>query len=183
MRNPSAEPGNSHTNGSSTSGYSRISVSGVSVAGIVCSVSFVQEKGAYSTLRIVYSKVRDGWKYVSVASGENSTLTMNRYRLDRGPRVGPSPSPSPISASSRPSSTFGIPGLGHERVIVLDRLGHLPFASSNHILPSHPLHTITPETPFIIEPVISLLDVAVAFPHVPPAEHDWHHSASVELFH
>ncbi len=116
MRNPSAEPGNSHTNGSSTSGYSRISVSGVSVAGIVCSVSFVQEKGAYSTLRIVYSKVRDGWKYVSVASGENSTLTMNRYRLDRGPRVGPSPSPSPISASSRPSSTFGIPGLGHERV-------------------------------------------------------------------
>jgi len=62
MRNPSSSPGNSRTSGSSTSAYSRISVSGVSVAGIVCSVSFVQEKGAYSTLRIVYSKVKDGWK-------------------------------------------------------------------------------------------------------------------------
>ena len=62
MRNPSASAGNSRTSGSSPSGYNRISVSGVSVGGIVCSVSFVQEKGAYSTLRIVYSKVKDGWK-------------------------------------------------------------------------------------------------------------------------
>jgi hypothetical protein len=62
MRNPSSSPGNPRTSGSSTSRYSRISVSGVSMAGIVCSVSFVQEKGAYSTLRIVYCKVKDGWK-------------------------------------------------------------------------------------------------------------------------
>jgi hypothetical protein len=62
MRHPSASPGNSRASGSLTSGYSRFSVSGVSVAGIVCTVSFVQEKGAYSTLRIVYAKVKDGWK-------------------------------------------------------------------------------------------------------------------------
>jgi len=62
MRHPSTSTGNSRTSGSSTSAYSRSSVSGASVAGIVCTVSFVQEKGAYSTLRIVYAKVKDGWK-------------------------------------------------------------------------------------------------------------------------
>lgn len=62
MRHPSTSTGNSRTSGSSTSAYSRSSVSGASVAGIVCTVSFVQEKGAYSTLRIVYAKIKDGWK-------------------------------------------------------------------------------------------------------------------------
>jgi len=62
MRHPSASLRNSRTGGSSTSGNSRFSVNGVSVAGIVCTASFVQEKGAYSTLRIVYAKVKDGWK-------------------------------------------------------------------------------------------------------------------------
>ena len=62
VRHPSASPGNSRTSGSSTSAYSRSSVSGASVAGMVCTVSFVQEKGAYSTLKIVYAMVKDGWK-------------------------------------------------------------------------------------------------------------------------
>jgi hypothetical protein len=62
MRHPSASPRNSRTSSSSASAYSRTSMSGASVTGIICTVSFVQEKGAYSTLRIVYAKVKDGWK-------------------------------------------------------------------------------------------------------------------------
>ena len=58
-----------------------------------------------------------------------------------------------------------MPGLGRHR---LSPVRTFPFAPSNHILPSHPLHPIIPETQFIIGPVISLFDVAIAFPSVLP---------------
>jgi len=59
---PSASLGNSCCGGSSTLRNSRFSMSGMSVAGIVYTISFVQEKGEYSILRIVDAKVKDGWK-------------------------------------------------------------------------------------------------------------------------
>jgi len=79
-------------------------------------------------------------------------------RPNRRVRVGPSPSPNLTSAPPRPSSTFIMPGLSRHH---LSPVRTFPFAPSNHILPSHPLHPIIPETQLIIWPIISLFDVAI----------------------
>jgi len=62
VHHPSASLRNSCCGGSSMLRNSRFSVSGMLVAGIVYTISFVQEKGEYSILRIVDAKVEDGWK-------------------------------------------------------------------------------------------------------------------------